>query len=159
MVDDRQIEYFNVFQRFGHQFRGFNRIAVIAESDRPGFHQRLEIDQRPAFAVFGDTADGQNLYQAVPSGFGFYLHDQIGAVQRRTRVRHAANRGESADGSSVRPGDDRFLVFKARLAQVAMKIDQSRADDQSFGRQGVIGFAGGVFPTFADPGDFIVFCE
>ena len=62
-----------------------------------------------------------------------------------------------AGGRGSRAGRYRFFIFKAGLPQVAVKIDQSRTDNQSSGRQGIICFTDRVFSALADPADFVVF--
>ena len=87
----------------------------------------------------------------------FTIDNHLGAVQRRAGIRHTANRREPAGGRGSCAGSDRFLIFKAGLPQVAVEVDKSRTDNQSSGRQGIIGFTDRILSALADPADFIVF--
>src|SRR5205823_3012976 len=73
-------------------------------------------DPHPAGAISGALQDHR---------------DACRLVERRIRVRHGTDRGESTMGCGAGAALDRFGAFQARLAEVRMEVAEPGSDDQA----------------------------
>ena len=133
VINHRQIERVAIVHHLAHQARGGDGLAVVADGDDSGVFHRGDFRERFAFAADRGRADRPDAHAARGRGaFDDGARDR-GVVIHRLRVRHAADGGESAAGGGARAGFDGFGHFLARLAQMAVKINEAGRDDQAGG--------------------------
>ena len=104
-------------------------LAVVAHGHRAGGDHLAEFGERFAALADRDRADRIDARRVrerrLPddeSDRGLIVRDGIG-------VRHRAHRGESAGRRGPRARRDRLDLFSARLAQMAVHVDESRRDN------------------------------
>ena len=128
VVGHRDAEGARVLERGAHQVRAHHRLAVVAHRHRAGAHHLAELGERarpsgpPRSRRSGRRAPRRRRCACANDE-----PDRRLVVGDRIGVRHGADGGESAGGRRARAGGDRLHVLAARLAQVAVHVDESRA--------------------------------
>ena len=132
VVDDGQARDARVLQGVTEQRAVGDRRAVVAERDAARLRQLRQLGQLVAFAALADGPDRQHPHRGIGGGTQDVL-DGRARIDRWLGVRHAADRGEAAAGRRLRAGGDRLLVLEAGVAQVAVEVDETGADDEAGG--------------------------
>ena len=118
VLTHQEIESAGVLHRVPHHGRVHHANAVVAYPNRARIAQVRHLGELGAFLPLGDGAKGQQPRATMFRGArDHHLCDRAGIV-RRLRVRHRANRGETASRRGVQTGADVFFVLLARLAKV-----------------------------------------
>ena len=118
-----------VLEHAAHHAAVHDRLAVVARRPpRPAATSAtisvITLPSRPRVAAaIGQHARGRVLARAVEDVVG---HRRV--VVHRVRVRHAGDRGEAARHGGAAARGDVFLVLLARLAQVAVQVDEAGRD-------------------------------
>ena len=131
VVDDRQSEAGRVAERLAHHVGVRDGVSVVAEAYRASLSQLRHLGQRRAPAAGGYGTDGQDAHRTLLAGEPQHEVDHGPRVHNRVGVRHGADGREAASGSGPSTGGDRFLVLEARLAQVAVEVNEAWADDEA----------------------------
>ena len=150
VIDHRKIERAAIIHHLPHQSRRCDGLAVVAHGDDSGILHRGDFRERFAFASHRSRADRPHAHARRRRGA---FHDSArhrGIVVHRLRVRHAADGRESAARRRARARLDRFGHFLARLAQVAVKIDEAGRDDQALRVENFCAVRGKIRADFRD---------
>ena len=124
VLGERDPEPVGVLEGPAHQQRVLHAVAVVGEDPHAGVGELGERGQLLTAAADGDRAGRQDL--AEPGSLALAAHevDDLDAVLGRVGVRHRDDRGESAERSGPAAGLDRLGLFRARLAQVHVQVDE-----------------------------------
>ena len=133
MIHHRQVEHLRVFAGAAHEFVVLDAMAVVGDGHDAGFFERT--DGREFFAgdIFGDGAGDENIHDAFALRAFADERDGAGIVNRRRRVRHANDGGETAARRRRRSGGKIFLRGLAGFAQMDVQVNQAGTDDFSSG--------------------------
>ncbi len=142
MLNHRKPDFGGQRQRLAHDVVIQNRLAIITQRHRTGFLQPAIIAELFAQATQGCRGDRKDVYHRA----AFLVLNPSRHRRRivdRARIRHRANRGESAGRRRSGSGCNAFLVSLSGFTKVYMKIDEAGSDHQPFQVQRLIGAAFG----------------
>ena len=127
MLRDHAVEGLHVLQRPAHQHRIPHAHSVIGEDPDPGpgIGHRAEFRKTLARQTDGHRAYRTHLGPARFEPQRIDLFDDSGGIGHRGAVGHRVDRGESAPGRRLGPGEHGFGVFPAGLPQMGVQIDQA----------------------------------
>ena len=129
MIGDGNAEGARVLERRAHEMRARDRLAVVAHGDGAGADHLAELGERLAALADRDRADRVDASRVGARRLTNDEADRRLIVGDGIGVRHRAHGGESAGRRGARAGRDRLDVLAARLAQVAVHVDEARGDD------------------------------
>ena len=131
MIGDGDAEGARILERRAHQLRARHRLAVVAHGHGARTDHLAELGERLAHLPDGDGADGIDARATGALGLADDEADRRLIVRDRIGVRHRADRGESAGRRGARARGDRLDILAARLAQMAVHVDEARRHDES----------------------------
>ena len=126
MLDDEQPERARVLEGVPEEPRVFDGRAVVRERDRARRGELHEIGELFPPPSARDRRDREHARAAGRGRAREELGHEARRVDRRLGVRHRADRGEAPANRGTRSGRDRFGLFKARLTQVGVQVDEPR---------------------------------
>ncbi len=130
MLDHREIQRPAIIHHLPRQLRRRNRFPIIRDCHDPRFFHPRDFCDRLALAPRRRRANWP--HSNAPARFRAVQDESRhrSIVVHRLRVRHAANRGESAARRRPRSRLYGFRGFLPRLAQMHVKVNKSGRDDQ-----------------------------
>ena len=114
--------------RLAEQARGEAVATVVAEGGGPGGGAGLHVDQLLSLQPLGESAAGQHLDRGGHGPEGRLL-DPVGAVDRRHRVGHRHDLGETPGRGRLRAAVDGLGALVTRLTEVGVDVDEARTED------------------------------
>ena len=130
VVNKRQACGLRTPQRLAHESRLLNAAPVVGERNGPGGLHCCGVGQFPPLASKGDGGRLQHAHNAPGLIPRDDIAEHVHRINRRCRVGHRENGGETAGGGGARAGGNILLVRLARFAQVYMQVEESRAQHQ-----------------------------
>ena len=125
-----QPEVRGVQHRVRHEIGRDDALAVLGDGDRARRLHRADRGEVLALLPFGDRADGIDLAKPHFPGAVFDIGDDHLVIGDGLGVGHAAHLGEAALDRGAAARLDILLLFKARLAQMDVHIDEPRKNGQ-----------------------------
>ena len=154
VAHDEHAEVIGVLHRQAKQVGIGDRPAVVGDRDDAGLLHAADLRHLLALQALRDRTDRVDVHAAA---LGLRLLQDVAchrrAVVDRMGVGHAAHAREAAARRGAGAGDDVLLVLLARIAQMAVHIDEARRDDLARCVHHLHALGAQVF---ADAGDFSI---
>ena len=157
VADDRRAEGQRVLHGAAVEAGVHDAPAVVREGDAARFRELGQLGELLAAEIPCDGADRVDAHPALDPRLGQDVVGDRAVVVDGTRVRHAADGGETPGGGRAGAGRHGLLVFLAGLAQVHVHVDEPGADDLA-GRVHDLG-VGGRLEASSQPRDLAVLDE
>ena len=133
VAHDKHIEIVRILHRKAQQVGIGNRLAVVRNRNDTGLLHPANLRHLLAFKALADRAHRIDMNAAaLPLRLLQDIARHGSIVVDRVGIRHAAHAREAAARSSLRAGNQVFLIFLARIAQMAVHIDKARRNDAAF---------------------------
>jgi hypothetical protein len=121
-----RVDELRVLEHAAHHVAVHDRLAVVAERDRARRQQRGHLGHHLALEALGGRGDRVHAHGRILSGAIDDVVGGGGVVIDGLGVGHARDRREAARGRRAPARADALLVLLARLAQVAVQVDEAR---------------------------------
>ncbi len=131
MFNHRKIQRATIIHHQPRQTCGGDRFAVVGNGHDAGFFHCRNFGHRFALASHAGCADRPHPCCANHPCFVYDVSRDRRIVMHRFRIGHAANRCKAAARGGLCAGFNRLRRFLSRLAQVHVKIDESRRHNHS----------------------------
>ena len=119
-----------VLQRAAHHARGDDRAPVVGESDGAGVGELAHLRELDSLLLLRDRREEADRHLRLSLGPLAQAAQHVGLVDDRLGVRHGEDRAVASGRGGCRACGDRLLVFAAGSAQMHVRVDERRSEDE-----------------------------